>query len=41
MNKAEARPETNQNGRSLLTIQESYHSSASSSSAAGVCGRGR
>ena len=33
MNKEEARPGTNQNGLSLLTIQESYHCSASLSSA--------
>jgi hypothetical protein len=39
MNNEEARPGTNQNGRSSLTIQESYHCSASLSSAAGGCGR--
>jgi hypothetical protein len=33
MNKEEARPGTNQNGHSLLTIQESYHCSAFLSSA--------
>jgi hypothetical protein len=33
MSKEEARPGTNQNGRSSLTIQESYHCSASLSSA--------
>ena len=33
MNKVEARPRTNQNGHSLLVIQESYHCSASLSSA--------
>jgi hypothetical protein len=33
MNKEEARPGTNQNGHLLLTIQESYHSSVSLSSA--------
>lgn len=38
MYKEETRPGTNQNGHSLLTIQESYHSSISLSSAAGGSG---
>jgi hypothetical protein len=33
MNKEEARPGPNQNGHSILTIQESYHCRASLSSA--------
>ena len=33
MNKVEARPGPNQNGHSILMIQEAYHSSASLSNA--------